>query len=544
MLIHHRNFGPGEAGDHSRLYQGLDRRLRRLDEDKAASQLRLSLKGIEKESLRVAPQGGIAQSPHPAGLGSPLTHPFITTDYSEALLELITPPMVEVGEVLDFLRDAHSFVYGHLGEEFLWATSMPCILHGPGSIPIAQYGSSNTGLMKTIYRRGLGHRYGRLMQVIAGVHFNFSLAMDFWPIYQEIEADTTSPPRAFRDTSYFALIRNLLRYGWLIPYLFGTSPAVCKTFLDDKPTSLSEFDEGTYFLPYATSLRMGDIGYQNSRERGAGVRVGYDSLDTYIASLRAAIETPCPAYERIGVVVNGQYEQLNANILQIENEYYSSVRPKPVPVGNEKPTLALERRGVQYVELRSLDVNAFHPLGIAPGQLKFLEAFLTFCLLVDSPPISRQEHEEINDNQTGVAHRGRDSTWRLRRQGREIGLKDWAGEILEAMQGVCELLDDGGDASQPYSQSLQAQQALVLEPDLTPSARMLAEMREQDESFYAFARRKSKEHQRYFQGVKLDPERELRFSAAAVRSRQQQQEIEARDDLSLDEYLRRYFAQA
>jgi len=497
--------------------------------------------GVEKESLRVSPSGCISQLPHPLGLGSPLTHPYLTTDYSEALIEFITPPFGGVEHALEFLRDAQKFVCDYLDQEILWATSMPCVLEAADSIPIAEYGRSNLGLMKTVYRRGLGHRYGKAMQVIAGMHFNYSLPLSFWPAFQELEGDRR-PSQVFASEYYFALIRNLLRVGWLVPYLFGASPAVCRSFLGGKPTRLQEFDETTYYEPFATSLRMGDIGYQNSKELGAGVKADYTSLNAYVASLTRAIESPSHQYQRIGVKVNGVYEQLNANILQIENEYYSSVRPKQIPLDNEKPSLALQRRGVRYVELRSPDVNAFEPLGMSEQQARFLEALMVFCLLAESPPINLHERQEIDRNQGGVAHRGRDPGLYLQRNGEELKLGVWAREILQSMQGVCEVLD-AGDPQRPFTGSLQRQLQLVEDPDLTPSARMLAEMREQQEGFFRFAQRMSLQHQAYFRGLKLSPERRELFLWEAQESLRRQREIEEGDTISFDEFLEQYFAQ-
>jgi glutamate--cysteine ligase len=499
------------------------------------------LVGLEKESLRVASDGGISRRPHPRALGSPLTHPYITTDYSEALVELITPPFEEPDTALDFLRDTQRFVSAQLGDEILWATSMPCIVHGADSIPIAEYGRSNAGLMKTVYRRGLGHRYGKVMQVIAGVHFNFSFSDAFWDLYRELEG-ARGDRRAFVDGAYVGLVRNLQRFAWLIPYLFGASPAVCKTFLQGKPTTLKELDPYTYYLPYATSLRMGDIGYQNSKEKGVGIKANYDSLETYIASLARAIETPCPMWQEIGVRVNGEYRQLNANILQIENEYYSTVRLKQLVDGHEKPTLALRRRGVRYVELRSLDVNAFHPLGIERGQLRFLEALMYLCLLHDSPPIGAQERREIDQNLGGAAHRGRDPGLHLRRGGRDWPLRTWAKEVLDAMDGVCELLDRAR-GTEEYTGSLMQQRAAVADPDCTPSARMLAEMKDRAEGFYAFANRKSREHFSNIGALALDPERRRFFEELARTSWTRQAEIEAENGQPFDRFLADYFAQ-
>lgn len=524
------------------MYRLAEQRLARLLNSGAQAPLRDARIGLEKEGLRVNTDGGIAQTPHPAALGAALTNPYITTDYSEALLELITPPFTDLRESLNFLRDVHKFVYDRLDDEILWTTSMPCVLAGESSIPIAQYGTSNIGMMKTVYRRGLGYRYGRVMQVIAGVHFNYSLPESFWPFYQGLEQDSR-PLQDFISDSYFAMIRNLQRFGWLIPYLFGASPAVCKSFMGGEPADLAEFDASTYYEPFGTSLRMGDIGYQNRKEDETGVKICYDNLDCYASSLTHAISTPCSVYEKIGVAVNGEYRQLNSNLLQIENEYYSTIRPKQVLQNNEKPTLALQRRGVRYVELRSLDVNAFAPLGISEEQLYFLEAFLVFCLLHESPKVPPEEREAIDWNQSAAAHRGRDAKLALRRNGGTQRLRDWAVEMCDAMQGVCELLDQGHD-QRPYSAAVANQREVALDPDRTPSARMLAEMRETREGFYHFARRMSQQHRHYFDSLTLDEERLRLFNEKAQRSMEEQKQIEGSDTLSFEDYLRQYFAQA
>ncbi len=523
------------------MYQLAEQRLSRLVQSSQEKELCGGLVGLEKESLRVAPDGSLAQTPHPASLGSALTHPYITTDYSEALLELITPPFPDSQQSLDFLQDTHRFVYEKLGEEFLWATSMPCVVAGESSIPIAQYGHSNAGMMKTVYRRGLGHRYGRMMQVIAGVHFNYSVPETFWPLHQEHEGDRGNL-QAFISARYFDMIRNLQRYGWLVPYLFGASPAVCTSFLGDLETHMPLFDPHTYYEPFATSLRMGDIGYQNSREDKTGVRANYNSLESYIDSLTCAINTPYPEYERMGIVVNGEYEQLNANLLQIENEYYSTIRPKQILEYMEKPSLALQRRGVRYVELRSLDVNAYDPLGVNEEQLHFLEVFLLFCLFQKSPDIDNAERREINHNQSATAHRGRDPALRLQRQGGEVSLRDWAGELLHAMEGVADILDSGHSKGE-YRSSLQHLQGLARDPESTPSAHMLREMRENGEGFHAFAKRMSLKHRRYFKSLPASGTSFSEFENLAQHSLQEQAARESAPQKPFDQFLADYFAQ-
>jgi glutamate--cysteine ligase len=518
----------------------LERRIADLDRDGCSAALRGNRIGLEKEGLRVSSGGRISTSPHPAGLGAALTHPYITTDFSEALIELITPALNDPLGVLDFLTDIHRYVYQHLGDELLWATSMPCVLNGGKDIPLANYGTSNAATMKTVYRRGLGNRYGRVMQVIAGVHFNFSFADAFWTLYLDQD---TAPDVAVerRSEAQMGMIRNLQRVGWLVPYLFGSSPAVCASFVQGRDTDLQRFDEGTLFYPYATSLRMGDIGYQNKQEEGTGMKANYDSLDAYVRSLTWAIQTPCPRYGAIGVKVGDRYEQLNANVLQIENEYYSTVRPKQITAWMEKPTQALRRRGVGYVELRSLDVNIFEPIGVGMEQLLFLEVLMLYCLLAESPRIGARERRDIDDNQVLTAHRGREPGLALARDRTPVKLRDWAREILGEMAPVAGLLDGKGDDL--HAESLLRQSEKVDRPELTPSARVLESMRERREGFFDFARRLSDEHRRHLMSSALNPEHQALFDGLAAESRRRQQEIEASDDRSFDDFLNAYLSQ-
>ncbi len=502
--------------------------------------LKGGLIGVERETLRVSPEGHIAQTPHPPILGSALTHPFITTDYSEALLEFITPPQPNISQTIQFLMAIHQYVYRYLDRELLWSTSMPCVMQGDEHIPIAYYGSSNIGQIKHIYRRGLGYRYGRMMQVIAGVHFNYSLPEAVWPILQDAQKDQHALTD-FISNRYFGLIRNLQRFGWLIPYLFGASPAVCKSFLAGKPTWLSELDPHTYFAPYGTSLRMSDIGYTNRREKATGLNVSYNNLADYIKSLQWAMRTPCPDYEKIGVLVDGEYRQLNANILQIENEYYSTVRPKRISTHAEKPLAALQRGGVQYIELRSTDVDVFSPIGINEMTLHFLETFLIFCLLYPSPLIDTDEKQEIDENQLTVANQGRHPETRLWQRGKSRTLKNWSLELIDYLQEIGTLLEEPGATN--YQQAILHQREAILHPELTPSARMIAEMREHHESFFEFAKRWSETHHRdlLLQPVNNDLHYEL--ARQTVLSLQRQQEIESNDQLAFESYLQSYLAQ-
>ncbi len=522
--------------------QPIPARLQYLIDQQQQHLLSRGLKGIEKESLRISADGMISQTDHPAALGSALTHPHITTDYSEALLEFITPPFVDVRDSLSYLTDIHQYVYEHLNNEMLLTTSMPCGINGDESIRIAEYGSSNIGKMKHVYRVGLWHRYGRTMQAIAGIHFNYSVPEALWPLLHRHSGSPLALEQFIAD-AYFGLIRNFLRQGWLILYLFGASPAICKSFFKSRPHLMRQFDEFdryTLYHPYATSLRMSDIGYKSKNQ--ADLKIDYNSLNGYVGSLGKAIETPYPEYEKIGVKTDDEYHQLNANILQIENEFYSIIRPKQIANSGEKPTLALKRRGVRYVEIRSLDLDLFNPIGIDDDKCRFLEAFLLHCLLQDSPPLADEERPINNFNQLTVAHEGRRPGVELLNGGRKVVLKEWAEKILRAMEPICEILDSQ-NPDRPYSRALAQQQKLVANPDLTPSARILAAMAQNRQPFGRYGLDTSAEHRLFFKNRKLSTDINRQFDEMALMSHSKQQEIEANNHLDFDQFLHNYFDQ-
>ena len=496
-----------------------------------------SLMGIEKESLRVSADGSISQDPHPKAYGSALTNPTITTDFCEALIELVTPPFDSAEKVLENLGETEHFVYHHLPEDQrFWPASMPCVVRGETHIPIAQYGKSNRGLMKTVYRQGLANRYGSVMQTIAGIHFNYSFSTDFWQAYQAVMASDESS-RDFIDSQYMALTRNVVRFGWLIPYLFGASGAVCKSFLKDyHKHKLEEFDENTWYLPFATSLRMGDIGYQNSQEDAVGVKANYNSLCHYTHSLQAAMQTSCAEYEAIGLKKDGVFQQLNTNILQIENEYYASIRPKPKLNGIDKPLEALSNNGIDYIELRTLDINPLLPLGIDKSQIHFLEAFLLLCLLEDSPAISTAEQFEIDNNDNLVAHHGRDPGLMLTKRGEPISLKDWGWDIAEKIKSVSPLL------SKEHEKDVRLISERICNPGLTPSATLLAMMTEQGDGFYQSINKISLQNREDFRQQLVNEGGFAQITQTVDKSLAEQTRIEQSDSQSFDDFIAQYFS--
>src|SRR5665213_747220 len=497
-------------------------------------------RGLERESLRVTADGRLAQTPHPHPFGAALTNPHITTDYSEALTELVTPTFASNVALMEYLADLHRFVYRQLGDELLWASSMPCELEGDAQVPIARYGSSYQGRIKSIYRHGLLVRYGGMMQAISGVHFNYSLPSEFWPLYAQI-CQSHDAGQPFISARYFDLLRNYRRYGWLVLYLFGASPALCRSFLQGRADDeLIPQGDDTLVGRYATSLRMSDLGYRNRNQ--AAVTVPVNGLEEYLRDLRHAMTQLHPQYAAIGVKVDGEYRQLSANVLQIENEYYSYIRPKRTPRAGERTRHALARAGVEYVEVRALDNSAFDPLGVNLRKLHFLEAFLQMLLFKASPPIDNSEEEAIDRNHLRVARRGREPGLTLERDGRGVPMHSWSAELLDSMQGICELLD-GSHPQRPYLAALREQRLKLENVEHTPSARLLRELRDKHESFSALALRFSRDHKQYcLHEVPVRPERVREFEAEVQQSLAEYAAIEKGQRGSFEDYLAAYLA--
>ncbi len=499
--------------------------------------LRGIVRGLEKECLRVTPQGELAQTPHPEALGSKLTHPWITTDYSEALLEFITPPSTDPEFPLQFMEKIHRYTVAHLGEEMLWSASMPCVLGDDNSIPIAYYGDSNKGRFKYIYREGLGHRYGRHMQAIAGVHYNWSLPDEFWKTLKDCCA-CSDDLRRFKDDRYFALIRNFQRYSWLIPYLFGASPAIGRSFLRGKTTELIEYSPRTLYGPYATSLRMSDIGYQNNAQ--AGLHVSFDNVQDYAAALEEAIRTPDPFYAEIGVEVNGHWKQLNANLLQIENEFYAGIRPKHTPLNGERPAKVLREHGVEYLEVRLYDLDPFSPIGVNADMIRFADVLLMMCLFRESPSITAREEAENKENKRRVVMQGRHPDLTLLLHNREHEFRTVAHELFNDMQAFAVMLDMAYDG-EAYQQCMQMLRARIDEPESTPSAAMLRGARDHG-GYFVYAEALARQHRQSLLAQPLSVADEKTFADMAAQSRAEQAAIDAAPQEPFETYLARYYA--
>ncbi|MCK6424967.1 MAG: glutamate--cysteine ligase [Burkholderiaceae bacterium] len=498
-----------------------NRLLARLN-DLGAPRLAGMRRGLEKESLRIGADGRLALTPHPAALGSALTHPHITTDFCESQLEFVTGVHASAADCLRELGHIHRFTYAALGDELLWPGSMPCQLPTDETIPLGRYGTSNIGRAKSVYRMGLGLRYGRRMQTISGIHFNWSLP-------------------GLSNAEYFALIRNFRRHSFLLLLLTGASPTVCASFVEGREHALQPLCPGTFHLPHATSLRMGRLGYQSDAQAALGV--SYNSLEDYAASLEAALTRPHPPYARIGVRnLGGEYHQLSTSLLQIENEFYGTIRPKRVIRRGERPLHALRERGVEYIEVRCLDLDPFEPLGIGEDRMRLLDVFLLHCLLADSPPDSPSELLRLAHNQHLVAARGREPDLRLERCGGSVRLVDWAAELLAQCAPIAAALDRA-EGAERYREVLAAAQAQLGQPQTLPSARVLDAVRGQPLGGHTgFLRAQARAIRDTLMAQPLPAGVAAEYAAQAELSIAEQRRIELADVLSFEVWRQAYLA--
>ncbi|MAZ46981.1 MAG: glutamate--cysteine ligase [Halobacteriovoraceae bacterium] len=487
--------------------------------------------GLERETLRTDQNAHASKSQHPEKLGSKLTHPYITTDYSENLLEFITPVFKESEELLKFMGNLHNFTFQKLDHELFWPFSMPAILpEDQNEIPLAYFGESNVGKLKTLYRNGLGHRYGRAMQSISGVHYNFSFTDRFWKMIQEETSDKKELGQV-KSEGYFHIIRNFQRYRWMLMYFFGASPVVHKSFLEGKDHDLEPFAQDSFVTPTGTSLRMGGLGYTSAAQ--ASIKMCYNQLETYVHAIERARLTPYPPYEKIGLKKGEEYLQLNTHILQIDNEFYTNIRPKNVARSRESALQALHSRGVEYLEVRLLDNDPFHPLGISEDSIAFLHLFLIWCFSKESPQLTGEQCDEADQKFEKVVLDGRKKGMKFFSDGSEVSMKD---ELMGLLTEMAPLVRKLAQVDPIYQEAYEIQLEKLTNPSKMPSQKVVDEV-----SRKGFVQLGLSLAERYSYQMRENIALDSELEDLSLSTWKDEAKIREEDTRSFDEFLEYYF---
>ena len=481
-------------------------------------------RGIEKESLRVKNNAQLSQRNHPKELGSPLTNKFITTDFSEALIELVTPTFNSVDEVYEFLLDLHIFTANAMeSDEVLWSNSMPCFIGDESEIRIAEYGSSNIGKLKNIYRKGLRVRYGSIMQCVAGIHYNFSIDDDSLRLFnKDLNKETKSD-------IYLGLIRNFKRNFWFLLYFFGASPIFDKSFVSGRNHSIKNTNKSDLYDEYATSLRMSEVGYQSYHQKALDIK--YNSLDSFIESLKKGIFEEYEVFKSLGLYdENNERQQISSGILQIENELYDSIRPKRKGASETRPIELLSTQGIEYVEVRGIDLSPNTLTGISKSEMRLLDVFLIHCLVSESESVSQSEYDEMNKNYVTAIHSGSDLDQKLSFNGSELSIGNKISNISEELLLIAKELNS---IDHEFEKSVS--DCLNME---NKSRQLLNNILGSDNSFTENILQESIDKMNSLKGAKLKNETILENER--LNSIELHKEIEAKKGVELNKYVEQY----
>ena len=487
-------------------------------------------RGIEKECLRISKKYKLSNKNHPKLLGSALMHKNITTDYSESLIEFFTDIHSNIDSMIKEMQEIHYFILNKIENEIIWNYSIPMdIFFKDKIIPISKYGKSNIGKFRRIYRKGLCKRYGKTMQCISGIHYNFSLPDIYWSKFKYSKKNI----KQVKSEGYICLIKNFIKYSWLLLYLFGASPIISNNFVKKK-SFFKSLNYNLYYMEHATSLRMSDLGYKNNTNNK--LKFQYDNFIGFLNNLFYAISEPSFSNRYLENYLNDKIFQLNNNILQIENEFYSLIRPKFRIKNSERPILSLYKNGIQYVEIRCIDLNPFEPIGISLETSKFIESFLLFCASNINTLFDKNIFIESNRNFLNTAIQGRKPEFKIYNNGNITTIQNFGNLLIENIYPYAYAFDQSYGGSD-YVKSLMIQKDKLKNPKLTPSYRLLSNIKKNNfKSLNSFRNYKFRKLKKNFLRSNLVKT----LNKQVLNSIISQKVNENNDNMKLSEYISKY----
>ncbi|MFR1317177.1 MAG: bifunctional glutamate--cysteine ligase GshA/glutathione synthetase GshB [Clostridium perfringens] len=425
--------------------------------------------GLEKENVRVTERGNLALTPHPKTFGDREKNPYIKTDFSESQLEMVTPVCNTLEEVYSFICNLNKVVSLEIMKngEFLWPQSNPPILPREEEIPIAKLSNREDEL----YRENLSYKYGKKKQVISGIHYNFSFKEEFIKLlYKELKVEKDF--REFKDDIYLRMARNFQKYHWLLIYLTGASPVFHESYIDEIKKEGEKLGEDSYYIKDDTSLRNSSYGYKNKRD----YYVSYNSIEEYASDIKNLV---------------------NDKEIQSIKEYYNPIRLKSL--GSEDMLESLINKGIDYLEVRLLDLDPLSIQGVSKETLYLVHLFMIYTLLKENKEVTYKEHEEFFQNHDMVALKGRNEEAVIYENGVPVLLKDKGREILSEMGEIVEILFSNNEE---FKNVIKRALEKINNPHDTISEKLIKDIKE--EGYINFHMRLAKEYLNNFKNKEFN----------------------------------------
>ncbi|EOU1610070.1 bifunctional glutamate--cysteine ligase GshA/glutathione synthetase GshB [Clostridium perfringens] len=425
--------------------------------------------GLEKENVRVTERGNLALTPHPKAFGDREKNAYIKTDFSESQLEIVTPVCNTLEEVYSFICNLNKVVSLEIMKngEFLWPQSNPPILPREEEIPIAKLSNREDEL----YRENLSYKYGKKKQVISGIHYNFSFKEEFIKLlYKELKVEKDF--REFKDDIYLRMARNFQKYHWLLIYLTGASPVFHESYIEEIKEEGEKLGEDSYYIKDDTSLRNSSYGYKNKKD----YYVSYNSIEEYASDIKNLVKD---------------------KEIQSIKEYYNPIRLKSL--GSEDMLESLLHKGIDYLEVRLLDLDPLSIQGVSKETLYLVHLFMIYTLLKENKEITYKDQEEFFKNHDMVALKGRNEEVVIHENGVPVLLKDKGREILSEMDEIVEILFSNNEE---FKNVIKRALEKINNPHDTISEKLIKDIKE--EGYINFHMRLAKEYLNNFKNKEFN----------------------------------------
>ena len=248
---------------------------------------------------------------------------------------------------------------------------------------------------------------------------------------------------------------------------------------------------------------MSELGYMSKAQDN--LYIAYNDIDEYLKDLKNALTKEHKRYGEVGTLKDGERIQINTSIIQIENEYYSSIRPKRVTPPGERPINILRNKGIDYVEIRALDNNSFLPSGIDEDTSYFLEAYLIGCFFGEDRKSTKDEIKELLVNWENVVKEGRNPDLKLYRNKEKTTIKDSGMKVIDYLRDIFKQMpSEMSDYVEKVMKSLNKQEEKLNDASLTPSGLIVDQLQNNNKTWEELNLELAKEHSNSLKNLETD----------------------------------------